>query len=79
MEAIQWLSNGANIIRLLKITIGTSLVIVAFFEKNAAYGMLGGIVLLQGILNTCCGSGGCNINPTDQKKETNEITYEEVK
>jgi len=61
------------------VVIGIGLVVYAFFISRPEYGMLGGILLLQGILNTCCGSGGCAVSATDKTKDKKEITYEEVK
>lgn len=78
MEAI--LSNW-NLMRTLRLAVGVWGVYVAITDAQPLFGILGGMFILQSLLNVCCcGSNGCKIPQNKNQPTTNiiETEYEEV-
>ena len=78
MEAI--LSNW-NLMRSLRLAVGVWGVYVSITDAQPLFGILGGMFILQSLLNVgCCGSNGCKIPQNKNQPTTNiiETEYEEV-
>lgn len=54
--------------RILRIVIGAYFIFAAFGEKSWPMGVLGSILLVQGILNTGCGMGSGSCEPITKSK-----------
>ncbi len=55
--------------RILRIVIGGFFVFAAFGEKSWAMGLMGSVLLIQGILNRGCGLGADSCGPTKVNKD----------
>ncbi len=81
---IETLFNQWNFMRLLRLVIGAYIVVVGFQEKEVLFGMIGGVFVLQAVMNVGCFAGNCAV-PTQQPQKfrspasTDDVTYEEVK
>jgi hypothetical protein len=78
METI--LSNW-NFMRTLRLAVGVWGVYVSITDAQPLFGILGGMFMLQSLLNVgCCGSNGCKIPQNKNQPTTNikETEYEEV-
>lgn len=78
IEAIakQW-----NFIRILRLIVGIWGIYSSLTDSQPLFGILGGVFILQSLLNVgCCGSNGCKI-PQNKNHTTANIKnteYEEV-
>lgn len=69
-----------NLLRVLRLLFGVSMIVQAYVIKSLPIGLLGGILLFQGVTNTgCCGGGTCGVPLKQKENDNNEIEYEEVK
>ncbi len=66
--------------RILRFGLAVALGIYAWHEANGMIGILAAWIGMQVILNIgCFGSQGCNVpSPNVSKRESREITYEEI-
>ncbi|ODT34849.1 MAG: hypothetical protein BGN92_10250 [Sphingobacteriales bacterium 41-5] len=76
------LSNW-NFLRITRLVLGVILIVQALQQQFWAAGLLGGLLLFQAITNTgCCGSAGCAVRPSDNRKKggnLDSVEYDEVK
>lgn len=81
----QRLTTGWNFMRLFRLGLAILVLIEAWKNSEVMFAVLGGILLLQVIINVgCCGTAGCDINhrKTGRRSDgvpTEETTFEEVK
>ncbi len=76
-----------DLMRILRLVLGSWVIYSSIIDAQPIFGILGGIFVLQALLNIgCCGSGGCKIpnnqDPDNQPKNStgiNDIDYEEIK
>lgn len=71
--------------RLVRLIAGSLIIWSALTDHQPLLGLMGGILLVQAMLNVGCGAAGCGISrqtrqTTNKKAEVNhdEIPYEEV-
>lgn len=68
-----------NLMRVIRLLAGIAILIQAIVNKDAVFGVVGGLFTIMALFNTgCCGVGGCNVPIKKFNKSTDEITYEEV-
>ncbi|MBK6640656.1 MAG: hypothetical protein KBH11_01160 [Bacteroidia bacterium] len=75
------LISNWNLMRVVRFIIGIIILIEGINSRQWIPGIVGGIFLIQAILNVgCCGSEGCNVpeSKVDPDK-TETVRYEEVK
>ena len=71
------LSRKWNMIRLLRLLMGSAIVIQAIVEKEVMLGLVGLAFAVMALFNfSCCGAGTCYTN--SKKENGKEISYEEV-
>jgi hypothetical protein len=71
-----------NYARWIKLALGVFMVILSFFKHDGIFGVIGGILLFQAILNTgCFGSAGCAAPPKAHARpnDIEDVEFEEVK
>ncbi|MNK05647.1 hypothetical protein D3C87_235310 [compost metagenome] len=72
------LSNW-TLVRILRVIIGIVIIGMAISRSDIASGIIGVIFTGMGFLNIgCCGSGACYTPVKNRKKDSKEISYEEV-
>ena len=78
---INKLSSGWHLMRILRVGIGIAAAIEAITLHDYAIGAISVFFLYQGITDTgCCSAAGCVVPPPrSKKKETEDISYEEIK
>lgn len=57
-----------SFVRWLRMAIGMFFIFAAFGEKRWGMGVLGAVLLIQGILNTGCGLGASSCGPSKSRK-----------
>lgn len=74
------ISQGWNIMRLLRLILGTAIMVQGIVAKDTITIILGVAFVGMAVANIgCCGAGGCAINNrTTTTKKTEDIYYEEV-
>ena len=81
INAIESMAKKWNIMRMLRLVVGVWGVYVSIEDRQPVFGILGGVFILQSLLNVgCCGKGSCKI-PQNQNHCLNNIkesNYEEV-
>jgi hypothetical protein len=81
----QRLMRGWGLMRLFRLGLAVLVLIEAWKNTEILFGILGGILLFQSLLDIgCCGSGGCEINYPKAKErpgipDAKEVTFEELK
>lgn len=78
MEIIakQW-----NLMRVLRLLVGIWAIYSSITDGQPLFGILGGMFILQALLNVgCCGGNNCKIPQNQNQRTTNikETDYEEV-
>ena len=70
-----------NLIRIVRLAAGGYIVWNALADHQLLLGLMGGFLVIQAILNTGCGAGGCGITPRKQSmaKPVNDVEYEDVR
>lgn len=70
-----------NFMRLLRLIIGSAIVYQSVGEQQPILAILGAFFVIQALMNTGCGPGGCQLpRPTNKAyKEVKSAEYEEVK
>ena len=69
-----------NFMRLLRLTMGIYIIYIGIQENNLWFVLLGGIFSLMPLLNIgCCGVSSCSVPNAKYNKNTDEITFKEVK
>lgn len=77
---IQKLSSGWHLARILRTALGLAAAVEAIRMHDWAIGLLGAILLYQGLTDIgCCSAAGCATAPTRNRQKTQDITYEEIK
>lgn len=69
----QLLTTNWHTVRVLRTGLGLALLGTGIFAAEAAAGIIGGVLLLQGLLNAGCGScatGACRVPDTSGKQKT---------
>jgi hypothetical protein len=71
--------TGFNWIRLIRLVAGVAVVYQAFITYNAILGVIGAVLLLQGIFNVGCSGASCmpSYKPSTSTA-SDEIQYEEI-
>lgn len=70
--------------RIVRLVAGGIVLWNAIADHQPILGLMGGFLLLQAVLNTGCGAGGCGVaSPKQQAQDagqesTKDIEYEEV-
>ncbi len=81
----QRLTQGWGFMRLFRLGLGVIVLIEAWKNNEILFGLLGGILLFQSLMDVgCCGSGGCDINQVKTKEksvtlDSKDVTFEEIK
>jgi len=80
METIkQALFTGWNFMRWLRVAFGIFFIIQAVQMHNSLIGVIGAFFLFTSVTNTgCCGAAGCATPLKKTRKESEEITFEEI-
>ena len=74
--------------RIVRLVAGAGVLWSAFAEQELLLGLLGGMLLLQAVLNLGCGVTGCpaplrsganKVSTNDSPDSPQEVTYEEVR
>lgn len=61
---------GWNTARLIRLLIGVGLGIYAFIEGDYLFLLLGGVFIMQSLLNvSCCGAAGCSADKGGRREE----------
>lgn len=69
-----------NFMRFLRLAMGIYIVFIGFQEHNFWFVALGGMFSLMPLLNIgCCGVSSCSVPDAKPNKNSEEITFEEVK
>jgi hypothetical protein len=72
------LSNW-SLSRILRVIFGIVIIGMAMSRTDIASGILGAIFTGMGVFNIgCCGSGACYTSVKNSKKDSKDISYEEV-
>ncbi len=73
--------TGWNLIRWLRLIIGSVIAYQAFATQNGLLGLLAGIFIFQALSNAaCCGTSTCNTTPEKQRfGKTEDVEFEEIK
>ncbi len=70
--------------RIVRLIAGSLIIWSAITDRQPLLGLMGGILLLQSLLNMGCGAAGCDIprrtpmSKVNTKEALDEIPYEEV-
>ena len=77
------LLSGWNVLRIMRVLLGLFCLGDAFVQKSMLTGVIGSILLYQGVFNAgCCGVSSCSpqqpLSPSASMKEK-EVTFEEIK
>ncbi|WP_338875381.1 hypothetical protein WBJ53_07140 [Spirosoma sp. SC4-14] len=82
---METLVKNWDVMRIVRLLAGSAIIWSAFADKQPLLGLLGGMLLLQAILNVGCGAAGCGIpRPTNRTTNTNaeksvdDVQYEEI-
>ena len=81
----QRILHGWNLIRFIRLGLALFISYHALVNYDWIFAILGGILLVQSLLNVgCCGVGGCETDqlpkrPGSYKRSVDETTFEEVK
>jgi len=81
----QRLVSGWSLMRIIRLGLGIIVIGEAWKSSEILFGLLGGILLAQALLNAgCCGASGCDTNqyPTKIKSSpviTEETTFTKIK
>lgn len=81
----QRLTRGWGLMRLFRLGLAVLVLIEAWKNAEILFGVLGGILLVQALLDVgCCGSAGCDINHPKTKEtsgttDSKDVTFEEIK
>lgn len=73
-----------GLIRIVRLAAGGIVLWNALADHQPLLGLMGGFLLLQAVLNTGCGAGGCGVAAPRQYRQgstqesTKDIEYEEV-
>lgn len=60
------LTTGWSFMRILRLIMGTAVIVVAIVRHDMLLGLAGGFLVLMSVLNAgCCGTSGCSI-PKDK-------------
>ncbi len=75
--------SGWNAMRMLRVSLGLFCIGDALVQKSMLTGVIGSILLYQGVFNAgCCGVSSCSpqqpLSASEGEKEQ-EITFEEIK
>lgn len=74
------LLNDWNIGRIIRLLAGIGIGIYAVISKDYMFLLLGGLFLLQGVLNmSCCGGGSCLSSDSDNTKQVYKGEIKEYK
>ncbi|HLV45612.1 hypothetical protein ACKUSY_17370 [Myroides odoratus] len=73
--------RGWNLMRIIRLVLGIVIIVQGIQAQQWMLVALGGLFTLMTLFNIgCCGTGGCNTTySTSKAKNTEDITYEEVK
>ncbi|MBN8824204.1 MULTISPECIES: hypothetical protein [unclassified Spirosoma] len=81
---METLLKNWDVMRLVRLVAGILIIGSALVDRQPLLGLMGGILLLQSLLNVGCSAAGCGMprqtHSTDVKadKTLDEIPYEEV-
>lgn len=71
--------NNWTLPRILRVIIGIVIIGMAISRVDIASGIIGTIFTGMGVFNIgCCGAGGCYTPVKNSKKDSRDISYEEV-
>lgn len=65
-----------SFVRWLRMAIGVFFIFAAIGEKRWAIGIIGAVLLVQGILNTGCGLGANSCGPNESRKNPSKFDAE---
>jgi hypothetical protein len=65
--------KNLSLTRILRIVIGGFFIFAAYGEKSWGMGILGGILLMQGILNFGCGMGANSCGSVNTRKDISDF------
>lgn len=70
-----------GVIRIVRLAVGILMLWNTLADHQLLVGFIGGFLVIQAILNTGCGAGGCGIPPMKKSitETANDIEYEEVR
>lgn len=72
--------SGWNLVRILRLVLGIIIIVQGISTKEWTFVMLGSLLTLMPLLNIgCCGPSGCNVPATQSRRQTKDISYEEVR
>lgn len=73
--------RGWNFMRIIRLVLGIVIIVQGIQAQQWMLVALGGLFTLMPLFNIgCCGAAGCNTTySTSKAKNTEDITYEEVK
>lgn len=81
INVIETMTKKWDIMRMLRLVVGFWGVYVSIEDRQLVFGILGGVFILQSLLNIgCCGNGSCKISQNQNHRLNNikESSYEEV-
>lgn len=71
--------------RIVRLVAGSAIIWSSFVDKQPLLGLLGGMLLLQAILNVGCGVAGCGVprhtnrtTTVNTEESVDDIQYEEI-
>lgn len=69
-----------DIMRVIRLALGIFIIVQGVQTGEWMFILLGGLFSLMPLLNIgCCAVGNCTVSPSQKQKDTDDITYEEVK
>ena len=72
--------NGWDFMRAFRLALGLLIVVQSIVVKDWTLAFFGSLFVLMPVLNIgCCGAAGCSVPVKKHGKETQDISYEEVR
>jgi len=70
-----------GLIRIVRLVAGSLVLWNALADHQPLVGLIGGFLVVQAILNTGCGAGGCGITRAEKQstEPATDVEYEEVR
>ena len=66
--------------RAIRLLLGVVIVVQGIVVRDWTFALMGGALSIMPLLNIgCCGVSGCNVPASRKSKNTEDITYEEVR
>lgn len=68
-------------VRIIRLVFGLLGIVAFALSKDPIFALIGGVLLVQGVLNSSCGIGGCGYPQYKKIKEQDvkEVNFEEIK